>query len=195
MKKSLTAIVFFLLSMLMASNATALTWYLGDDPNKDYIAAYDDVSRIWIPFTLIGTGEEFRGVHALANTFLKDGVQGGSGFDESDWGVDLSMGTYWGFINGEVTIDQGIALTGGVALGNVADGVYTAHVDTCTGLRLGVYSLPNTDGYRTYDWLSPVNNMIITVGDISNTAVPEPTTIMLFGIGLLGVAGISRKKK
>ncbi len=25
--------------------------------------------------------------------------------------------------------------------------------------------------------------------------VPEPTTLLLFGIGLLGIAGVSRKKK
>jgi len=35
-----------------------------------------------------------------------------------------------------------------------------------------------------------------TMGSITfGTAVPEPTTIMLFGIGLLGIAGIGRRKK
>lgn len=31
--------------------------------------------------------------------------------------------------------------------------------------------------------------------DSSNSPVPEPATIMLFGIGLLGLAGVSRRKK
>ncbi len=41
------------------------------------------------------------------------------------------------------------------------------------------------------------NNDTITFNDFqygSNTVVPEPTTLLLFGLGLLGVAGVSRRK-
>jgi len=32
-------------------------------------------------------------------------------------------------------------------------------------------------------------------GAIVTASVPEPTTMLLFGIGVLGMAGVSRKKK
>lgn len=36
---------------------------------------------------------------------------------------------------------------------------------------------------------------VINEGSFQIAAIPEPTTILLFGVGLLGLAGVSRKKK
>ncbi len=55
-----------------------------------------------------------------------------------------------------------------------------------------------------YTWLNDANgpgwdaNIEITsvfFDDINTAPVPEPATMMLFGIGLLGLAGVSRRKK
>jgi hypothetical protein len=39
-----------------------------------------------------------------------------------------------------------------------------------------------------------VDVILTNISIVSATPVPEPTTMLLFGLGLLGVAGVSRRK-
>ena len=190
MRKLLNIILVLVATFTFATNAFSFTWFFGTNAAYDYEASYDDETRILLPFTVQGTNEEMAGMHAFLGTFYKDGVLGGNGWDAADWGVDLNMGTYWG-VYGDAYILDGLALTGGAARGSIADGVYTGLIDQYTGIRLGVY----TEDGSEYNWLSPENNFRITVGGDTAAPVPEPSTILLLGGGLLGLGWYGRKRK
>ncbi|MFH2091216.1 MAG: PEP-CTERM sorting domain-containing protein [Pseudomonadota bacterium] len=74
------------------------------------------------------------------------------------------------------------------------------------GVNYGNQSAPSTNLYVNFYDLNPFDKVIMTslsfAFEADNLAVgnrmipnPEPATVILFGFGLLGVAGISRKEK
>ena len=60
----------------------------------------------------------------------------------------------------------------------------------------GAYYFYFGDGFQVVDPKSDPNGHAIAVfdGDVAGTPVPEPTSILLFGSGLVGFAGYFRKK-
>jgi len=63
--------------------------------------------------------------------------------------------------------------------------------DTLTLSWLDSY---NSGGSNHKNMLTSIDNFVLEGSTAPSAPVPEPTTMVLFGIGLLGVAGVSRRK-
>lgn len=95
------------------------------------------------------------------------------GLDSLSW--DLDAGTYW--VAFEVRVGQ--TFNGSMPI-NVANPIPNAYY--ANGNPDWYYNLYSDIGFR-------IEGTVTEVG-----TVPEPATMLLFGIGLLGLAGVNRKK-
>jgi hypothetical protein len=54
--------------------------------------------------------------------------------------------------------------------------------------------IPGGELVRDWDWNDNVNSGDFIVAYVAERSIPEPTTLLLLGTGLIGLAGLSRKK-
>ncbi len=65
-----------------------------------------------------------------------------------------------------------------------------------SGFNLSDFDIPEGQGYElAFGWAETCANDISIVGDITINPVPEPSTILLFGLGILGMSAVGRKKR
>jgi hypothetical protein len=80
-----------------------------------------------------------------------------------------------------ITLTMGFTTTNASAVGNPTDGLVSELMDYA-----GLTDVPEND--------PPTDFWLASGGQFRINVVPEPTTMILFGVGLLGIAGITRKK-
>lgn len=149
--------------------------------------------------------------------FIQNGYDEGAFVTGMFWGDDLNNDGQLSWFQGEVTdfmMDfSGSSLVGSFSLnfsqlfglvydldgGPLGDGI-TIDVEGI-GANSGLYSYgtgqgaTGTDGGTVFDQNSGLTSVSPELVQVSLKAVPIPAAVWLFGSGLLGLVGVSRRKK
>ncbi|CAB1062298.1 hypothetical protein D1BOALGB6SA_7074 [Olavius sp. associated proteobacterium Delta 1] len=140
---------------------------------------YDDYLRVDVSsgdMELLFLETPITSVSGTGYVFLDDTDVGG---DFSVWGYDSTYGELEN-PNASAEVGHQVWLTGGEV--NVEIDFYLEFASPVTMLRF-------SDG--GVHWVA-VDNMTLTT--VTTAPVPEPSTMLLLGAGLLGIAGVGRKR-
>ena len=182
-KKVLMSVMIFGL-LMWSVPLCAAQWYWGDNPSESYTAIYPS-GEYWIPlpFTVVvGAGEEVVGAGGPEILYTGSATTG--------WRFDFNMGWYWGALTeGTHVVPNGMALAVDQGTEILPDGIYALNLSSP---YWGLYYWTNLE-QTTLLQVPSLNNIIITVGKPPVSAVPEPATILLMGLGLLTLLGERRR--
>lgn len=204
MKKFLLLLcgAFFIFGMVGSVNALTIDfeeWNLGSgqyDPPDNFVLTSQGFSFVNGPnynsiadMHLYGptNGFSVSSTHELATHGDLIAMESANGAFDLNF---FSAGSNW--VEGTLTV-----------WGTYADSTTTSQAFALNGVRdMETFALDSTfSNLVSVNWLHSGQNLtqgLFNIDDIvvnENAPVPEPATMLLFGIGLMGLAGISRRKK
>jgi hypothetical protein len=147
---------------------------------------------LWSDVTIDPGGSAIFGQTQPTNPFL-------SNFDTSDYGIlgsdaGISLNGIGGCttLSALTTSEQAICTANFPIISFAENGHAVTITDTGSILNTGSYDFHYApgDGNESINW-----NLAGAVGDRSGTETPEPGSLVLLGTGLLGLAGVARRKR
>jgi len=144
-----------------------------------------NIPDIGVTPMIMELGDEVPRLATNLTTGFNEGLEAGLNLLESIY-TDVNFIRFDAFsVLNEIVADPASA-----GFTNVTDACYSEFV------MPGGTILENPDNYLSWDGFHPTTAAHQILADqMARAVVPEPTTMLLFGFGLVGLAGVSRRKK